>query len=451
VLLAGPEELKGDARKNFEILSKLGGEIHLAPTSSKLSQLPRSLFEADLLLDAILGTGLTQAVSGHLAEAIEKINGSQRPILAVDLPSGIASDTGKVMGSAVRAERTFSLALPKRGHFLSPGLDHRGKLSVIDIGIPPFLIEQAGIEAELLTPGFLKPLLSPRPRAAHKGTLGHLLVLAGGRGKGGAAAMAARGALRSGVGLLTLAHPQGTRPPGMPMEGMTLPLPETAEGTLALAGRKALQEALEGKDAVALGPGLSRNPETLEAVRELVFGVPLPMVIDADGIDALAGNLGTLRSAPAPRILTPHPGEMARLISARTEEVVADRMEIARKFSAEHGVVLVLKGSHSVVAKPDGAFWINTTGNPGMATGGSGDVLTGMIGAYLARGIPAPEAAALGVYLHGSAGDLAASDLGESGMTPSDLIERIPRATRLLQKSGVPPPLPERGIEGEFE
>jgi NAD(P)H-hydrate epimerase len=450
-LLAGPEGLRGDAKKNFEILSKLGGEIHFAPTSSELSKLPRSLFEADLLLDAIFGTGLSQAVSGHLAEAIEKINGSKRRIVAVDLPSGISSDTGRVLGSAIRAERTFALALPKRGHFLSPGLDHRGKLSVIDIGIPPFLIEQAGIEAELLTPDLLKPLLPLRPRAAHKGILGHLLILAGCRGKGGAATMAARGALRSGVGLLTLAHPQGTRPPEMPMEGMTLPLPETAEGTLSLAGRKALQEALEGKDAVALGPGLSRNPETLELVRELIFGIPLPMAIDADGIDAVAGNLGALRSAPAPRVLTPHPGEMARLIGARTGEVVADRMEIARKFATEHGVVLVLKGSHTVVAKPDGTFWVNPTGNPGMATGGSGDVLTGMIGGYLARGIPAAEAAALGVYLHGLAGDLAASDLGESGMTPSDLIERIPKAARLLQKSGVHPPLSGRGIDGEFE
>ncbi|HET6370422.1 MAG TPA: NAD(P)H-hydrate dehydratase, partial [Nitrospiria bacterium] len=291
----------------------------------------------------------------------------------------------------------------------------------------------AKIPAELTEPNRFAPFLQARPRGAHKGFYGHLLIVAGSRGKGGAAAMAAHGALRSGVGLLTVAYPRELLLPNLPMEAMTAPLPESPDGTLSSAALKPLLNGVQGKEAVAIGPGLSQNPETQEIIRELIFGAPLPVVIDADGINALAGKTDGLRSAPGARVLTPHPGEMARLIGTATQKIVDDPMGEAERFATEHRVVLVLKGAQTLIATPDGSLLINPTGNPGMATGGSGDVLTGMIGALLARGVPPPEAAALSVYLHGLAGDLAASDRGETGMTPSDLIDEIPGAFRTLQ------------------
>lgn len=438
VLLDDSVQLKRDAKTNWEIFQKLNGVIHQISQTADMSSLQQILVRADLLVDAILGTGLSQSLSSHLSKVVDEINRAKKPVVSIDIASGISSDTGKVLGSAVRAERTITLALPKRGHFLSPGLEHRGDLSVVDIGIPAHLIEEAKISAELLTADRLRSLLSPRPRDAHKGTFGHLLILAGSRGKAGAASMASWGALRSGLGLLTVASPNGISPPNLPMEAMTAPLPETTEGTVSKTALKSLMEILRGKGAVAVGPGLSQNSETQHVVQELIIGLPLPIVVDADGINALVGKTEILKTAAGPRILTPHPGEMARLIGIPISTLLEDRIEIAKRFAMEHQIVLVLKGAHSVAAFPDGILMVNSTGNPGMATGGSGDVLTGMIGAYLAQGRIPSEAVILSVYLHGLAGDLATAKLGEIGMTPTDLINQIPHAIQSLQHTVLP-------------
>ena len=438
VLLAEASKLTADAKTNWEILSKLGPRAHLIPSSAAVSGLAAVLEGSDLLIDAIFGTGLSKPLSGHWAEAVDCINRSGKPVVSIDIPSGISSDSGKVLGAAVRAAHTLTLGLPKRGHFLSPGLEHRGELGVVDIGIPQFLVEQSGIRVELITAESMAAFLPPRPRSAHKGTYGHLLILAGSRGKAGASVLASQGALRSGVGLVTLAHPQGISPPQLPMEAMTLPLPETSDGAVAESGQKLLWDALPGKDALVLGPGLSQNPETQELARHLIFESPLPIVVDADGINALSGNTSGLRSSPGPRLLTPHPGEMARVMGISPAAVLEDRMGIALGFAAEHRAVLVLKGACTLVASPDGRLLVNPTGNPGMAKGGSGDVLSGMIGALLAQGVPPLEAAALGVYVHGLAGDLASHELGEIGMLPSQLIDRLPSAFERVRRLEAP-------------
>jgi len=439
VLLSQIENLRGDSKINWGILSKLSSKVHVVASASGASSLiPPMLERADLLIDAIFGTGLSHPVDADVAQAIEWINRSGKPVVSIDIPSGICADTGKVFGAAVRADRTLTLALPKRGHFLPPGLEYRGELSVVDIGIPPDLVSQASIQTELITPERIGSHLPSRPRNAHKGTYGHLLIIAGSRGKAGAATLASLGALRSGVGLVTLAHPRGVPPPQEPAEAMTMPLPETSEGSLAEAGEKMLLEVFQGKEAVALGPGLSQNPETRELLRRLIVSSPVPTVIDADGINALAGKPDLLKRGRAPRILTPHPGEMARLMGTSIQAVVEDRLGVASSFAVEYGVVIVLKGAGTVVAGPDGTLLVNPTGNPGMAKGGSGDVLTGMVGAHLAQGVPPLEAAALAVYVHGLSGDLAAEAIGEIGMSPSDLVDRIPSAYQLLRKREPP-------------
>ncbi|TAK02597.1 MAG: NAD(P)H-hydrate dehydratase, partial [Candidatus Manganitrophaceae bacterium] len=314
--------------------------------------------------------------------------------------------------------------------------EYRGRLGVVDIGFPPALIEAAKIPIDLILPQELAGFPPPRPRGAHKGTAGHLLVIAGSFGKKGAAMMASSAALRCGTGLVTVALPKSIdlATAGL-MEAMTLPLPETSEGTLSLAAEKSLLQAVQGKDAVAIGPGLSQNEETQRLIRTLIAETSLPMVIDADGLNALAGDLSVLKKRKAPVILTPHPGEMSRLVGKRADVVQKERFTVAAEFAKRWGAIVVLKGAHTVIAAPDGMVRVNSTGNPGMATAGTGDALTGMIAAWLAQGISPVEAAAWGVALHGHAGDLAAAARGEISLITSDLIEKIPEAIQTFRTS----------------
>lgn len=427
-LLSPAEKVGGDAKSSLDIWIRSGGALAVVG-AFKWPRLAAALSESDLIIDALLGTGLSHPVTGEYAKGIDLINRSGKTVVAVDIPSGISADTGEKLGAAVKAHLTATMALPKRGHFIQAGLEHRGKLRIVDIGFPPALIDSAEIKTELITSEMLKGLPPPRPKGVHKGTLGHLLVIAGSVGKKGAAQMTGLSAMRSGTGLVTIAVPRSIEPGLAPlMEAMTLPLPETADGTLALAGEKALLSAMEGKEAVAIGPGLSQNAETQRLVRTLIAEVSLPMVIDADGINAVAADLSVLKKKRGPLILTPHPGEMGRLLGAKADAVQKERFNVAADFAGKWGVFLVLKGAHTIIAAPDGSLWVNRTGNPGMATAGIGDALTGMIGGFLAQGLPAEKAATLGIYLHGLAGDLAAAERGEAGLITSDLIGKIPQA-----------------------
>ncbi len=421
-------DVKGDAAL---ALHRWRGRIEEIEAESGLPALGRELGQADVIVDALLGTGLTGPAHGLVAEAIGAVNASGRPVVSLDLPSGLGSDQGALLGPTVNAALTATFAGYKRSLLLYPAASHAGRVFVIDIGIPPIEVER-GIATFLLEEGDVRRHFPPRQPDAHKGSFGHLLVIAGSVGKTGAAALTGRAALRSGVGLCTIATPASQQPivAALGMEQMTEPLAETAGQTVSLKARERLLELAARTDAVALGPGLSLDPETQELIRGLVAEVDRPMVVDADALSALGGHLDLLDRAAGPRALTPHPGEMARMLRATVAEVQSDRLEAVRTFCARHRVALALKGAGTVIGGPDARVFINPTGNPGMASGGSGDVLTGMVGAFLARGLDALTALQAGCFLHGLAGDLACGERGEDGLIAGDIIEAIPEAMK---------------------
>jgi len=427
LLFARRAEVGGDAA---QALSRWRGAVEEIHDDGAVA---RALEATDLVVDALLGTGLTGPARGIVAQAIDRLNAfagrSGVPVVALDLPSGLGSDGGALLGPTVRATLTATFAGLKRSLMLHPAAELAGRVMVVPIGIPPEEVGR-GLSTFALEEGDVRQLFPPRPTEAHKGTYGHLLVIAGSAGKTGAAALAGRSALRSGVGLCTVATPASQQPivAGFSMELMTEPIPETSAQTLAVKAREHLVELALARDAVALGPGLSLDPESQALARALVAEVPRPMVVDADALSALAGHLDLLGEVAGPRVLTPHPGEMARMLGTSIAQVQADRIEIVRRFCEQHRVHLVLKGARSVLGAPDGRVFVNPTGNPGMATGGSGDVLTGMVGAFLARRFDLLAALQAGCYLHGLAGDLAAADRGEEGLLAGDIVEAIPAA-----------------------
>lgn len=427
VWLAAPrEEVVGDAALKLRALERAG--LRPVPVSDETA-VAQALRHAGLVVDALLGTGARGAPSGRFARLIDVINASGRPVVALDIPSGLPADGGAPEGPAIRAAATLTFAGLKRGLVTPPGDDFAGRVEVIPIGIPEAEVGR-GVTTFLLERGDIAGRFPRRRRAAHKGSYGHLLILAGSLGKTGAAALAARAAMRSGCGLVTVATAASQQPvvASLVLEAMTEALPETAARSVALKAREAVRELAAARTAVAAGPGLGLDAETQALVRELVREVPRPMVLDADALTAVAGHLDLLRGASAPRSLTPHPGEMARLLGTTTAAVQRDRIETTRAFARAHGVHVVLKGAASVIAAPSGEVYLNPTGNPGMASGGAGDVLTGMVGAFLARGFDPLGALQAAAYLHGRAGDIAAARVGEEALVASDLIAALPEA-----------------------
>jgi ADP-dependent NAD(P)H-hydrate dehydratase / NAD(P)H-hydrate epimerase len=392
-----------------------------------------------LIVDALLGTGASGAPTGLVADAIARINESGLPAVALDLPSGVSADSGQASGAAVQATLTATFGGLKRGLLVGAGRDLAGDVRVVSIGVPAEETRRAA-GVFVLEPGDVARHLPTRRPEAHKGDFGHLLVVAGSIGKTGAAALAGRAAMRAGAGLVTVASPRSQQPVVATLltECMTEPLPETTAQTTALAAKARLLALAGRRDAVALGPGFGVDDETQGLVRELVHDLPAPMVVDADALTALAGHLGALERAAGPRCLTPHPGEMARMLGVAVEMVQADRIETARRFAAAHGAHVVLKGTLSVISAPTGPTFLNPTGNPGMASGGTGDVLTGLVGALLARGLAPLDALCCATYVHGLAGDLAARDKGQEGLIAGDVIEAIPAAILEVQRHAGP-------------
>jgi ADP-dependent NAD(P)H-hydrate dehydratase / NAD(P)H-hydrate epimerase len=430
LLLAGPGDLSGDAKTMYRrFLSAAGAKsVSAAPSADTIRT---SLAQSDLIVDALLGTGLSASVSAPYRTAIEAINEASVPVVAVDLPSGIHADTGAVMGAAVRADMTVTFGLPKLGLYTGAGLDHAGRIEVVDIGIPRAFVESITSRSALLTQETVRRLIPDRRVSSHKGTYGHAGIIAGSVGKTGAAAMAARAALRVGAGLVTVATPAGVNDTleAKLLEAMTAPMPETKARTLARAGLEEVLSFINARTAVAIGPGLTTHPETVELIHALLPRLEKPSVLDADALNALAGRTSLLDACKIPPILTPHPGEMARLAEGTsTRSINDDRIGTAVTFARARNVMLVLKGARTVVAHPDGRAAICPTGNPGMATAGTGDVLTGMIVGLLAQGLSPWDAACAGTYLHGLAGDLAATERGLAGLIAGDVIERIPDA-----------------------
>jgi ADP-dependent NAD(P)H-hydrate dehydratase / NAD(P)H-hydrate epimerase len=457
-LVFGGREPGGDAGVQLAICRRMGLALaELDPSSEE--ELVAALAAArgcDLVVDALFGTGLGRPLAGGLAALVEGLNELPLPRLAVDIPSGLHGSRADLPGPHLRAHLTVTFAAPKVAHVFPPAADAVGELVVADLGVPPRLVDEAHEahgELHLLVDEELAPLLPARRPDSHKGDYGHALLVAGSPGKAGAAVLAARAAVRAGAGLVTAAVPApllATVDLGS-LESMTLALPATTSGQLAAAAVDAVREALAGKQALAVGPGLGQEEETAAAIRRLVLSSDAPLVLDADGLNAFAGRAREL-AGRSDALLTPHPGEMGRLLGIATAEVQADRPAAARRAAAETGAVVVLKGHLSLVAAPSGEVWVNPTGNPGMASGGSGDVLTGLLAALLAQGLDPLSAARLGVYLHGLAGDLAAglADGGEGdrstggagapGWTPplaaSDLLDRLPAAFRRLAGAG---------------
>lgn len=426
-LLASAEDVGGDALHHLKAYRRGRAPLREVLSQEDLSSLAPEMEKAALVVDALLGTGLRSDVRGLYADAIHLMNACGRPVFAVDVPSGLDSDTGQPHGTAVQAEATATFGLAKLGQVQHPGAPYCGSLVVVDIGIAEEALEESPPAAALLDGPSMAPLIPRRMTDSHKGTHGHLLLIAGSLGKVGASILAARASLRGGAGLLTVAGPESVNPvcAGAVPEAMTVPWRER-DGELA-ADRERLRDVLSGKAAVAAGPGLGTGAGVRNTIRALLREYGGALVLDADALNVVATDTAMLKSAVGSVVLTPHPGEMSRLLGSDTATVQADRVGVARTFAAEHGCVVVLKGAATVIAEPAGFVWINSTGNPGMACGGMGDALAGLIGAFVAQGLAPAAAARLGAYVHGLAGDRAAEG-GMIGMTPSDLIEQIPAA-----------------------
>jgi NAD(P)H-hydrate epimerase len=437
-LTAAREKVSGDARTNLESYERIGGAIVDISTGDALESALEELAQADVLVDALLGTGLSQPVRGHLAEVLGRIGAVARGArVAVDVPSGLSADTGQPMGPVIRADVTITFGHLKRGLAQFPGVRLAGRVEVADIGIPRRgLMTEEGVSVAART--FLTEELDVREawprrsRDAHKGTFGHLLVMGGSRGLTGAPLLAAHGALRSGAGKVSLAVP-----------GEVLPQVEAQKPLEAMCRAfdgRTLAELTSDIQAVTLGPGLGRAPERATLVLAAVDELQVPLVLDADALFLLGGRPVRLQKRPAATVLTPHPGEMAQLMGVPISQVQSDRIEVARRFAAEHKVVVVLKGAGTVVAGPDGDAHVVPFGNPGMATGGTGDVLAGIIGALLAGHMPAMNAALLGACVHALSGDVARRELGEAGMAAADLYRCLPRVLQALE-TGAPLPV----------
>ncbi|NWF52259.1 MAG: NAD(P)H-hydrate dehydratase [Nitrospirae bacterium] len=436
-----PEKLKGDALSQYRIISKLGLKISLINEFFTLHS--AFLTHDTLIVDALLGTGLSMNVTGLLAEVIKLLNKSNAQIVSVDIPSGISSDTGQIMGEAVEADYTVTFGLPKRGHLLYPGARYSGKLLIEDIGFPKELLRSEMLNVELLMKDDISPLIPLRPRYSHKGNYGHVLILAGSRGKTGAALMVAKACLRSGAGLVTLGVPESLSEifQSCVTEEMTLILPDKGDGTLSQKALKVILNFLSDRATIlAIGPGIGVSSDTKRIVETLIKTSTIPMVIDADGINSLKDGGNILLKSRSPVILTPHPGEMARLLQGQDkdrkslgiQDIEKDRINTAISFSKETGVYLVLKGVPTIIADPNGKAYVNSTGNPGMASAGTGDVLTGMISGFLSQGLLPVHACILGVYMHGLAGDIVASEKGQHSLIATDIIDRIPFAFKSL-------------------
>jgi ADP-dependent NAD(P)H-hydrate dehydratase / NAD(P)H-hydrate epimerase len=442
--LVNPDSLKGDAAVNLHIVKKLRLPFHVVDNAARVEtiavfykQLESRGLPCHVIIDAIFGIGLCREITDHFADTINLINtpgfGHNVPVVSVDTPSGMDADTGKILGTCVRANYTATYCCAKPGHFIHGSSSLTGKLEIIDIGIPPEAVDRADITTELATADTFTTLLQPlrREKASHKGSHGHLLILAGSAGKTGAAVLTAKGALRSGAGLVSLCVPHDLNAvfETTLIEAMTVPLPNSSQA-LSVADWDVISQHIAAKQAVVLGPGIGKDPDTAELVLKIYLTAQCPLILDADALTLLAGYRNELRSPAGPRIFTPHPGELARLLDKSADRIQDNRLEAARLgcdlFQNNlHDIVLILKGAGTIIAAKRGSAIINTTGNPGMATGGMGDVLSGVIGALVCQGLAPLDAAVAGVYLHGAAADRLYEKCG-SGFLASEVADMIP-------------------------
>ncbi|HVN24858.1 MAG TPA: NAD(P)H-hydrate dehydratase [Syntrophorhabdales bacterium] len=433
VLTCEPEDLKGDAALNMELYRKLNGAMTVI---RKLADIRQKLKEAELLIDAIFGTGLSKEVQGIEKALIEQMNASKRPIVAVDIPSGLDAMSGVPLGVAVTADSTYTYGYAKIGQLLYPGAAHVGELTVVDIALPPAAEKDIGVDAEVVDGDMLRSFLKSRRPFSHKGSFGHALIISGSTGKTGAAAMASDAALKIGAGLVTLVIPRSLNAimETKLTEVMTFPVEDNGKGHLAEDAFDQIESFARDKDVIVIGPGLSTTEETMTLVRKLYVELDKPFVVDADGITSFQGHERLIRKKEKRAVFTPHPGEIGRLVGLSPAEVNADRLNIGRRFVATHGIDLVLKGARTTIFGADGSLFINPTGNAALAKGGSGDILTGFIGGLLSQGYTSLEASLLGVYLHGYIADTWVATRSDMDLVAVDLLKGVGEALRELRR-----------------
>jgi len=437
-LLGKKNELKGDARLNLERFLKLGGVVIELKKEQELDSVKIYLKDTELIIDAIFGTGLDSEVKGITRKVIEIINEFALdfiiPVISVDIPSGVNASNGQIMGEAVRADATITFGRAKIGHYIYPGTDYVGNLAIIDIGIPSKFTER--VNTWLVNEELAYSMFKLRKPDSHKGENGHCLILAGSVGKTGAAVMAGESAMRTGAGLVTLGVPASLNEifEMKTTEVMTEPIPDDSNQSFNHLSIPKAKELIKEKDVIAIGPGIGQGAGIDEFVQEILLSSKAPIVVDADGLNSLARQIEVLKKIKAPLILTPHPGEMSRLCKMSIAQIQKDRIGVARKFAKEWNLVLVLKGARTIIAGPKGDVFINLSGNEGMASGGMGDVLTGIITGLLSQKYDPLKASVLGTYIHGLAGDLAYEEMGGVGIMAGDLISRIPQVRKWLYK-----------------
>jgi NAD(P)H-hydrate epimerase len=434
-LLGKPEELKGEAAANFHILNKMEIKIHPLLTEKDLQRVDIALLYADLLVDAIYGTGFKGSVLGVAGEAIRMMNSAKKPIIAVDVPSGLETDTGRVLGPCVKATCTVTFGLPKLGLFRDPGARYAGTVKVADISLPHKLLLQSQFRHNLIARDWCQGLLPSRDPGGHKGTYGKVLVVGGSPGMTGALCLAAKAALRSGAGLVTALVPASLHHilETKTTEVMTCPLPDVDGGYLSEGAVEPFLQAAEKAAVVVIGMGLGDHGQTVRWLHQVLPAIKVPVVLDADGLNGLVGHTNLLSRMAGPVVVTPHPGEMSRLVGISVARVQDSRIKIARQAAAEWKAIVVLKGAGTIIANPEGDVYLNTSGNPGMATGGTGDVLAGVIAGLIAQGLEAGHAAGVGVFVHGAAGDAAARIKGQIGLIAGDVLAALPEVWRDLE------------------
>ncbi|MGV7221241.1 MAG: NAD(P)H-hydrate dehydratase [Nitrospinales bacterium] len=434
ILLIGKvSSLKGSARINADIAKNIGIPF-LEVKDDNLKSVNHKIKHGQIIVDAIFGTGLKRKPEGIFKKVIESINKSKNFVASIDIPSGLNSDSGQIDVPFVKANLTICLALFKRSHCLLPATEAMGEIKLVDICIPAKAIEKQDTYISLVEEEDIRHTLVKRPMGSHKGNFGHLLVVAGSKGKGGASGLSALSALRVGTGLVTMAVPECCHSAleFNPLEVMTAPLPETKAGSISFKALDILLKLSENKTAIALGPGISTEHQTIALMLEYFKLVKCPLIIDADGINCLARRKEILDEMSCPVILTPHPKEFSRLVGITTSKVQSNRIDTASKFAKDHSTIIILKGAGTVIALPDGNVFINPTGNPGMATAGTGDVLTGIVGGFAAQGLNIDKAAITGAYIHGLAGDHYAKDNSQSSLIASDLVNSLPNSLKQI-------------------
>jgi ADP-dependent NAD(P)H-hydrate dehydratase / NAD(P)H-hydrate epimerase len=427
-IMSQQSDIKGDAKINLDILAKIGVQTSLLIDNWTINEVGGFLLSSDIIIDGIFGTGLKGKIQSRVKEVIDLINSLKKYTISIDIPSGLDGETGEILGSCIKADKTVTFVLPKKGLTIYPGCDYTGELVIADIGIPQVITNSVDIKLNLIDNNLIKDFIPKRYSISNKGDYGKVFILSGSPGMTGAGCLTARAALRTGAGLIYIGVPAilSSVYDASLTEAVTIPLPDGGSGYLVPGSLGQIMERVNRSTVAAIGPGLSVNENIVQIVHDIIENSNIPLVIDADALNAVSKDISVLARSKAEIILTPHPGEMSRLTGISIEEIQKRRLQIAHDFAAEWKVIVVLKGSRTVIADPLGNVFINPTGNSGMATGGTGDVLTGIIAGLTGQGAKAIQAAVAGVYLHGLAGDAAAKIKGEYGMIASDLVEEIP-------------------------